>query len=134
MFTISLQNQNIPVLYVNAKVYIGFTDLQEYYGINCKNNDTDVLSECYRYDELIKSSAINDKLFITKVGAVLLLESNGVKYQCYWCLFSVIDNVLVVMNETNGNGGGNDDLLPLLKTIANDVQIIKDYVTVDPFK
>ncbi|UXX41823.1 hypothetical protein [Psilogramma increta granulovirus] len=136
MFYITLDNVIIPVINTSTNVvYMGLSELKQYYCINGVPN-ADVLSECCTYRDLVGSNGgsqfESSKLFVSKVGAVLLFESNNIHYNCYWYIFSIINNVLTNC-DSNNEGGECIDYTSLLENIQKDVTIIKEYVTVNPF-
>ncbi|AKS25358.1 Clas15 [Clostera anastomosis granulovirus B] len=141
LFYITVDSTRIPIITVAdlTTSYIGLNELKQYYCINGPTH-TDVLLECCTYRELVGNNDTQfeaNKLFVSRVGAVLLFESNNIHYTCYWYIFSIIDNVVAnIDGDNNGNGGGDQckNCTALLENIQKDVTVIKQYVTVNPFE
>nr|AGS18781.1 ORF18 [Pieris rapae granulovirus] len=128
--SINVQNNIIPILYVNDKIYFGLTEIQEYFNLTYNNcyidsfKCGDIVNETTKFD--------NNKLFITETGLVLLLERKNIHYNCYWFIISIAKNVINSFNNNENNTCNDDAVISILKTIDDNVKIIKDYVTVMP--
>nr|ARX71877.1 hypothetical protein EREL_018 [Erinnyis ello granulovirus] len=132
MFYITLEDVRVPVIETVDSVYMGLSEIKKFYQLK-KPTHNDVLLECRTYIDLMgKASFPPNKLFVSRVGAVLLFEFNNVHYTCYWYIFCIIDNI--INNRDSGTNGVPESCATLLENIQKDVTVIKRYVTVNPFE